>query len=49
MTTDTFTMKINSQGGDIVEVKLHKFDTKQGNGIPYTLMQNGDRKYIAQQ
>jgi YidC/Oxa1 family membrane protein insertase len=46
--TDTFTMKINSQGGDIVEVKLHKFDTEQGNGIPYTIMQNGDQKYIAQ-
>jgi YidC/Oxa1 family membrane protein insertase len=46
--TDTFTMKINSQGGDIVEVKLHKFDTEQGNGIPYTVMQNGNQKYIAQ-
>jgi YidC/Oxa1 family membrane protein insertase len=46
--TDTFTIKINSRGGDIVEVKLHKFDTEQGNGIPYTVMQNGDQKYIAQ-
>jgi len=46
--TDTFTMKINSQGGDIVEVKLHKFDTEQGNGIPYTVMQNGNQKYIAE-
>ena len=46
--TDTFTMKINSQGGDIVEVKLHEFDTEQGNGIPYTVMQNGNQKYIAQ-
>ncbi|GAA0818199.1 membrane protein insertase YidC [Colwellia asteriadis] len=46
--TDAFTVKINSQGGDIVEVKLNKYDTEQGNGIPYTLMQNGDRKYIAQ-
>jgi len=46
--TDTFTMKINSQGGDIVEVKLRKFDTEQGNGIPYTVMQNGNQKYIAQ-
>jgi YidC/Oxa1 family membrane protein insertase len=46
--TDTFTMKINSQGGDIVEVKLHKFDTEQGNGIPFTVLQNGNQKYIAQ-
>ncbi|MCP4991089.1 MAG: membrane protein insertase YidC [Colwellia sp.] len=46
--TDTFTVKINSQGGDIVEVKLHKYDTEQGNGIPYTVMQNGNQKYIAQ-
>lgn len=46
--TDTFTLKINSQGGDIVEVKLHHFDTEQGNGIPYTVMQNGPQKYIAQ-
>jgi len=46
--TDAFTMKINSQGGDIVEVKLHKFDTEQGNGIPYTVLQNGNQKYIAQ-
>jgi len=46
--TDTFTMKINSQGGDIVEVKLHQFDTEQGNGIPFTIMQNGNQKYVAQ-
>jgi len=46
--TDDFTIKINSQGGDIVDVKLHKFDTEQGNGIPFTVMQNGNQKYIAQ-
>lgn len=46
--TDEYTMKINSQGGDIVEVKLKKFDTEQGNGIPFTLLQNGKQKYIAQ-
>jgi YidC/Oxa1 family membrane protein insertase len=48
VTTDTFILKINSQGGDIVEVKLRKFDTEQGNGIPFTLLQNGNQKYIAQ-
>ncbi len=46
--TDTFTIKINSQGGDIVDVKLHKFNTEQGNGIPFTVMQDGNQKYIAQ-
>lgn len=48
ITTDTLRLKINTQGGDIVEAKLLKFDTKQGNGIPYTVMQNGNQKYVAQ-
>ncbi len=48
VTTDTFILKINSQGGDIVEVKLRNYDTEQGNGIPFTIMQNGNQKYIAQ-
>jgi len=48
ITTDTFTMKINTQGGDIIDVKLLKYDTEQGNGIPFTIMQNGSQKYIAQ-
>ncbi|MGL1957220.1 MAG: membrane protein insertase YidC [Colwellia sp.] len=48
VTTDTFTLKIDTQGGDIVEAKLLKFDTEQGNGIPFTIMQNGAKKYIAQ-
>lgn len=48
VTTDTFILKINSQGGDIVEAKLLNYDTEQGNGIPYTIMQNGNQKYIAQ-
>ena len=46
--TDTLSIKINTQGGDIVEAKLLKFDTEQGNGIPFTVMQNGNQKYIAQ-
>ena len=48
ITTDTLLVKINTQGGDIVEAKLLKFDTKQGNGIPFTIMQNGNQKYVAQ-
>jgi YidC/Oxa1 family membrane protein insertase len=48
VTTDTLLIKINSQGGDIIEVKLRNYDTEQGNGIPYTVMQNGNQKYIAQ-
>lgn len=46
--TDTLSIKINTQGGDIVEAKLLKFDTEQGNGIPFTIMQNGNQKYVAQ-
>ena len=48
VTTDTLQLKINTQGGDIVEAKLLKFDTEQGNDIPYTVMQNGNQKYVAQ-
>ncbi len=48
VTTDTLLIKINTQGGDIVEVKLRNYDTEQGNNIPYTVMQNGNQKYIAQ-
>ncbi|MBL4821907.1 MAG: membrane protein insertase YidC [Colwellia sp.] len=48
VTTNTLIIKINTQGGDIVEVKLRKFDTEQGNGIPFTILQNGNHKYVAQ-
>ncbi|NQY86850.1 MAG: membrane protein insertase YidC [Colwellia sp.] len=48
VTTNTLIIKINTQGGDIVEVKLRKFDTEQGNGIPFTILQNGNQKYVAQ-
>lgn len=46
--TDVLAVKIATRGGDIVEAKLNKFDTEQGNGIPFTVMQNGNRKYVAQ-
>ena len=46
--TNVLTLKVNTQGGDIVEAKLKAFDTKQGSGIPYTVMQNGSHKYVAQ-
>ncbi|WDE05374.1 membrane protein insertase YidC [Thalassomonas viridans] len=48
VTTDVFEMKIDTRGGDIVQVKLLKYETEQGNGIPFTIMQNGPQKYIAQ-
>jgi YidC/Oxa1 family membrane protein insertase len=48
ITTDVLVVKIATRGGDIVEAKLVKFDTEQGNGIPFTVMQNGNRKYVAQ-
>ena len=34
--TDVLALKIDTRGGDIVEAKLLKFDTEQGNGIPFT-------------
>jgi YidC/Oxa1 family membrane protein insertase len=48
VTTDVFEAKINSQGGDIVEVRLLQYETEQHSGIPLTIMQNGKQKYIAQ-
>jgi len=48
VTTDTLILKINNQGGDIVDVKLRNYNTEQGNSIPYTVLQNGSHKYIAQ-
>jgi len=46
--TDVLSLKINTQGGDIVEAKLLAFETEQGNNVPFTIMQNGQSKYIAQ-
>jgi len=46
--TDVLAIKIDTRGGDIIEAKLIKFDTEQGNGIPFTVMQNGPKKYVAQ-
>jgi YidC/Oxa1 family membrane protein insertase len=46
--TDVLKLKINTQGGDIVEATLLKYETEQGSGIPFTIMQNGNFKYIAQ-
>jgi len=46
--TDVFNLQINPRGGDIVHVDLLKYDTEQGNGIPFPIMRNGNYKYIAQ-
>lgn len=46
--TDVLKVKINTQGGDIVEVSLLHYETEQGSGVPFTIMQNGQMKYIAQ-
>lgn len=48
VTTDVLNLKINTQGGDIVEATLLDYETEQGSGIPFTIMQNGNFKYIAQ-
>jgi len=46
--TDVLDLKISTQGGDIVEATLLDYETEQGSGIPFTMMQNGTFKYIAQ-
>ncbi len=38
VTTDVFEVKIDTQGGDIVETKLLKFEEQQGNGVPFLLL-----------
>jgi YidC/Oxa1 family membrane protein insertase len=48
VTTDVMSLKIDTRGGDIVEVQLLDYETEQGSGVPYTIMQNGNMKYIAQ-
>ncbi|MEW6989587.1 membrane protein insertase YidC [Colwelliaceae bacterium 6441] len=48
VTTDVLKLKINTQGGDIVEATLLAYETEQGSGIPFTIMQDGNFKYIAQ-
>jgi YidC/Oxa1 family membrane protein insertase len=46
--TEVLSLKINTQGGDIVEANLLAYETEIGNGIPFTIMQNGHNRYIAQ-
>lgn len=48
VTSDVLALKIDTNGGDIVEAKLLKFDTEQGNGIPFTILRNDTDRYIAQ-
>jgi len=46
--TDVLDLKISTLGGDVVEVTLLDYETEQGSGVPFTIMQNGKFKYIAQ-
>tara|TARA_R110000751_G_scaffold75_3_gene322 strand:- start:1816 stop:3462 length:1647 start_codon:yes stop_codon:yes gene_type:complete len=48
VTNDVLALKIDTNGGDIVEAKLLKFDTEQGNGIPFTILRNDKDRYVAQ-
>ncbi|WP_206485927.1 membrane protein insertase YidC [Thalassotalea sp. G2M2-11] len=48
VTTDVLKIKINTQGGDIVEAVLLDYETEQGSETPFTIMQNGQFTYIAQ-
>jgi len=46
--TDVLDVEINTQGGDIVNAKLLKYETKQGGKIPFTLLEKKPHEYIAQ-
>lgn len=48
VTNNVLSLKIDTKGGDIVEAKLLKFDTEQGNGIPFTILRNDRDRYVAQ-
>jgi YidC/Oxa1 family membrane protein insertase len=48
VTNDVLALKIDTNGGDIVEAKLLKFDTEQGNGIPFTILRSDTDRYVAQ-
>ena len=48
VSNDVLALKIDTNGGDIVEAKLLKFDTEQGNGIPFTILRNDKDRYVAQ-
>ena len=48
VSNNVFSLKIDTRGGDIVEAKLLKYDTEQGNGIPFTILRNDRDRYIAQ-
>ena len=48
VTNNVFSLKIDTKGGDIVEAKLLKFDTEQGNGIPFTILRSDRDRYVAQ-
>ncbi|WP_448567621.1 membrane protein insertase YidC [Thalassotalea ganghwensis] len=46
--TDVLDLKINTQGGDIVEATLLQYETEQGSGVPFKIMQSGNFNYVAQ-
>ncbi|WP_085300246.1 membrane protein insertase YidC [Cognaticolwellia mytili] len=48
VTNNVFALKIDTNGGDIVEAKLLKFDTEQGSGIPFTILRSDTDRYVAQ-
>jgi len=48
VTNDVLSLKIDTQGGDIVEAKLLKFDTELDSGIPFTILRNDRDRYVAQ-
>ena len=49
VSTDTLTLSIDTQGGDVVSANLVKFPVEQGSTETYSLLKpNGDKLFIAQ-
>ena len=46
--TDTFSIRIDLMGGDIVNADLLKFPVTQGSDTPYSLLRSGNGLYVAQ-
>lgn len=46
--TDTFDIRIDLLGGDVISTDLLKYPVEQGSDIPFSLLRSGSASYIAQ-
>ncbi len=46
--TDTFDIRIDLLGGDVVSTDLLKYPVEQGSDIPFSLLRSGRSSYVAQ-